>query len=76
MAGTRDEYCPAAALDSLREVLPRAQVTIVESANHFFFGKLFPLGEAIATWARTAFPRGSESAPREAGFAAPPSGCP
>ena len=57
VAGTRDEHCPTAALDSLREVLPGAQVTIVESANHFFFGKLFPLGEAIATWARAAFLR-------------------
>jgi len=28
---------------------------IVEGANHFFFGKLFPLGETVAAWARAVF---------------------
>jgi alpha/beta superfamily hydrolase len=32
-------------------------VTTVDGANHFFFGKLFPLGEVIATWARATFAR-------------------
>ena len=59
MVGTRDEYCPAGAVDTLRETLPNARVTIVEGANHFFLGKLFPLGEEIATWARAVFARES-----------------
>jgi hypothetical protein len=25
---------------------------VVEGADHFFFGKLFPLGEALGRWAR------------------------
>jgi alpha/beta superfamily hydrolase len=55
--GTRDEYCPAAALDALARTFPDAGVTTVDGANHFFFGKLFPLGEVIATWARATFAR-------------------
>jgi alpha/beta superfamily hydrolase len=48
-AGTRDEYCPAATLHRLAEA-SGAQARIIEGANHFFFGKLYPLGEAIAAW--------------------------
>jgi hypothetical protein len=56
VAGTRDEYCPAEALAALPAALPRARVMLVEGANHFFFGKLFPLGTRVADWARAAFP--------------------
>jgi alpha/beta superfamily hydrolase len=52
VAGTRDEYCPQAALEALPGLLPNARLMIVEGANHFFFGKLFPLGETVAAWAR------------------------
>jgi hypothetical protein len=31
-------------------------VRVVEGADHFFFGKLFPLGEAIGAWARRLGP--------------------
>jgi hypothetical protein len=52
VAGTSDEICPADALARLADTLPRATVHHIEGANHFFFGKLFPLGEAVSAWAR------------------------
>ena len=52
VAGTADEYCPPAALERLRGTAPRAAIRAIEGANHFFFGKLFPLGEVIGEWAR------------------------
>jgi alpha/beta superfamily hydrolase len=53
IAGDRDEYCPPAALGALHTALPHATVRVVEGANHFFFGKLYPLGDALQTWARS-----------------------
>lgn len=52
VAGADDPYCPRAALDRLAAALPDATVTVVEGADHFFLGKLYPLGEAVAAWAR------------------------
>jgi uncharacterized protein len=52
IAGTRDAYCPVPRLHELASRIPRAQTVIVEGADHFFFGKLFPLGETIREWAR------------------------
>lgn len=52
VAGSNDEICPTDALARLRETTPRATIHIIDNANHFFFGKLYPLGEAVATWAR------------------------
>lgn len=52
IAGSGDEYCPATALERLAGELPRARVTTVAGGGHFFFGKLYPLGEAVAAWAR------------------------
>ncbi len=52
VAGTNDEICPADALARLADTLPQATVHRIEGANHFFFGKLYPLGEAVSTWAR------------------------
>src|SRR5262245_29387596 len=51
-AGTRDSYCP---LESLRGLAETAGATaqIIEGADHFFFGKLYPLGEAIGAWLGT-----------------------
>ena len=51
VAGTKDEYCPVDALRRLGERLG-AEVQIVEGAEHFFFGKLYPLGEAVERWLR------------------------
>jgi alpha/beta superfamily hydrolase len=52
VAGSQDAYCPRAELDGLARGLPAAHVAVIDGANHFFFGKLFPLGQAVATWAR------------------------
>jgi len=50
VAGTRDSYCPVDALRALAERLPGAETAIVDGADHFFFGKLFPLGTALEAW--------------------------
>jgi alpha/beta superfamily hydrolase len=50
VAGTKDEYCPEPALRALGERMPGARVVVIDGANHFFFGKLFPLGEAVREW--------------------------
>ncbi len=49
MAGTADSYCPVEALHRLT-ALTAAEERIIEGADHFFFGKLYPLGEAIGGW--------------------------
>ena len=51
VSGTRDPYCPQPRLAAFAEQLPVARIDTVEGADHFFFGKLFPLGEAIRNWA-------------------------
>ena len=56
VAGTADTYCPPEALARLGQTLPKATVRSVDGADHFFFGKLFPLGEIVGAWAR-AIPR-------------------
>jgi alpha/beta superfamily hydrolase len=57
VAGDRDEYCPVAALEELRVVQPHAAVRVIEGANHFFFGTLYPLGDALQAWARSVLDR-------------------
>ena len=52
VAGTRDPYCPIEDLEALAGRAPSAQRTAIDGADHFFFGKLFPLGEAIRGWTR------------------------
>ena len=52
VAGTADQYCPREALEQLGRSVPGATLRTIEGADHFFFGKLFPLGEAMGTWAR------------------------
>jgi uncharacterized protein len=52
VAGTIDSYCPPAELARLAERFPWATAVSIEGADHFFFGKLFPLGQAIEDWAR------------------------
>jgi len=55
VAGTADSYCPVEALHRLA-VLTSGQERIIEGADHFFFGKLYPLGEAIGAWLGGAAP--------------------
>jgi len=50
VAGTRDPYCPEPDLDRLASRLPQGAVARIEGADHFFFGKLYPLGEAVRGW--------------------------
>src|SRR5215510_5381374 len=52
VAGTNDSYCPAPDFARLGARLPSATKVSIEGADHFFFGKLFPLGEAVAQWAQ------------------------
>ncbi len=52
VAGTRDAYCRPDDLAGLAQRMPAAQTVRIEGADHFFFGKLFPLGEAIRSWVR------------------------
>jgi len=49
VAGTQDSYCPPEALHRLA-AQTGAEERVIEGADHFFFGKLYPLGEAIAAW--------------------------
>lgn len=49
VAGTADSYCPVEALHRLGAITS-AEERIIEGADHFFFGKLYPLGEAIGAW--------------------------
>jgi uncharacterized protein len=52
IAGSVDEICPTDALARLSESAPQAALQIIQGANHFFFGKLYPLGLAAESWAR------------------------
>jgi alpha/beta superfamily hydrolase len=49
-AGARDPYCPGPDLDRLAASLPGGAVERIAGADHFFFGRLYPLGEAVRGW--------------------------
>jgi pimeloyl-ACP methyl ester carboxylesterase len=51
VVGAEDQYCPPAALATLRAGMPAATVVVIEGADHFFFGSLAPLGDAVGVWA-------------------------
>jgi uncharacterized protein len=55
VSGSRDQYCPVEALERLGMRLG-VTAQIIEGAEHFFFGKLFPLGEAVERWLRSWTP--------------------
>ena len=50
VAGSRDSYCPLDALRHLAGRLPGTEQEVIDGADHFFFGKLFPLGTALEGW--------------------------
>jgi alpha/beta superfamily hydrolase len=52
LAGTRDSYCALPELDQFLAKLPGVRHATIEGADHFFFGKLYPLGEEIGAWCR------------------------
>jgi len=49
--GSRDPYCPLDAFQALVARLPWASARVIEGADHFFFGRLHPLGEAVRAFA-------------------------
>jgi uncharacterized protein len=51
VAGNRDPFCPVEAIERVGKRL-RRPVEIVEGAQHFFLGQLFPLGEVVERWIR------------------------
>lgn len=51
VVGAEDQCCPASALDSLLAAMPQATLTVIDGADHFFFGGLDALGAAIGDWA-------------------------
>jgi len=55
VAGSRDQYCPVDMLERLGQRLG-TRAEIIEGAEHFFFGKLFPLGAAVGRWMRAWAP--------------------
>jgi alpha/beta superfamily hydrolase len=59
VAGTRDQYCPPDDFARFTAARPWLEATTIEGADHFFFGKLFPMGAAVAEWARR-LPRGRQ----------------
>lgn len=52
VAGNRDSYCPLPDLERFTARLAGARTAVIEGADHFFFGKLYPMGEAVAAWCR------------------------
>lgn len=52
VCGTADAYCPTADFQRFTARLPWVTPVVIDGADHFFFGKLYPLGEAVADWAR------------------------
>jgi alpha/beta superfamily hydrolase len=55
VSGSRDQYCHVEALERLGMRLD-TRAEIIEGAEHFFFGKLFPMSEAVERWLRTWAP--------------------
>jgi alpha/beta superfamily hydrolase len=56
VVGAEDQYCPPAALDELRSAIPTITLTVIEGADHFFFGALDALGAAVEGWAAALAP--------------------
>jgi len=52
VGGTADPYCPAGDVARFTARFPWVTAIAIEGADHFFFGKLFPLGQAVADWAQ------------------------
>ena len=49
VAGSRDAYCPVEALHRVAAAAG-GEAHVIDGADHFFFGKLYPLGEVIGAW--------------------------
>jgi pimeloyl-ACP methyl ester carboxylesterase len=51
VAGRADTYCPADALAGLTRGWPATTITIIDGADHFFFGGLEALETVVTDWA-------------------------
>jgi alpha/beta superfamily hydrolase len=51
VAGSRDPFCPVEAIERVGKRL-RRPVEIIEGAQHFFLGQLYPLGQVVERWIR------------------------
>ena len=51
VAGDRDTFCPVEAIEQVGKRLERP-VEIIEGAQHFFLGQLYPLGQVVERWIR------------------------
>jgi alpha/beta superfamily hydrolase len=51
VVGNRDPFCPVEAIERVGKRL-RRPVEIVDGAQHFFLGQLFPLGQVVERWIR------------------------
>jgi hypothetical protein len=51
VAGNRDPFCPVEAIEQVGRRLA-CRVEIVDGAQHFFLGQLFPLSEGVERWIR------------------------
>jgi hypothetical protein len=51
VVGSEDQYCSPAALESIRGAMPHATITVIDGADHFFFGALEGLSAAVQGWA-------------------------
>jgi uncharacterized protein len=52
VAGARDQYCPLPDLERFAARLPGARHVVIEGADHFYLGKLYPMGLEIERWLR------------------------
>jgi len=52
VCGTADPYCPLADFQRFTARFSWLTPAVIDGADHFFFGKLYPLGEAVGAWAR------------------------
>jgi alpha/beta superfamily hydrolase len=52
VAGNRDPFCTVEAIERVGKRLG-TRVEIIDGAQHFFLGQLFPLGEVVERWLRT-----------------------
>ena len=65
VSGSRDQFGPRAKLEALVHSLhdPK-KLVIIESADHFFEGRLREMREAIESWVRETIPERSNNATR------------
>jgi alpha/beta superfamily hydrolase len=51
VVGAEDQYCPPESLATIRDAESRVTLTVIDGADHFFFGAQDALGAAVEGWA-------------------------